>query len=137
MTNIAHALNTAEGLLTIHMLLTTHFFLAPGPVPDTDTAHALDMVLSHNHVEYHSQDMHILHHPRPLVRQLFQDSQDRMAPMVILEEFTCLSTVERLILMVFQCRLVQLMEVSQEWGLVPHTALQCLWMLLHLIKGRA
>jgi len=120
----------------IHMLSTMHFSLAPGPVPDTDTAHSLDMVLSHNQVEYHSQDMHILHHPRPLVRQLFQDSQDRMALMVILEEFTCLS-MERLTLMVFQCHLVQLMEVSQEWGLVPHTALQCLWMSLHLIKGRA
>jgi len=118
--------------MMIHMLSTMHFSLVAGPAPDT--AHILDTVLSHNRVECHSQ-LHILRHPRPLLKRLFRDMWDRMALMeVILGEFTCLS-MERLTLL----RLVQLMGVSQcpwEWELVPHTALQCPWMSLRLIKGQ-
>ena len=64
MVNIAPAPSTAN-LLTTHMLSTMHFSLVPGPNPYTDTAHDLDMVLSHNQVGYRSQDMRIPHHLHP------------------------------------------------------------------------
>lgn len=138
MVNIALAPSTVEDRMMIHMLSTMHFSLVAGPAPDTvhilDTAHILDMVLSHNRVECHSQ-LHILHHPRPLLKRLSRDMWDRMALMeVILGGFTCLS-MERLTLL----RLVQLMGVSRcpwEWELVPRTALQCPWISLRLIKGQ-
>jgi len=113
MVNIVLAPSIAKDHLMIHMLSTMHFFLVPGPVPDTGTAHILDMVLSRNQVGYHSQDRHIPHHPHPLARRLFLDSRDRMALMVvILEELTCLSR-EHLSLMVLRCRLVQLIVIPQ------------------------
>ena len=64
MVNIAPAPSTANHLTT-HMLLTMPFSLVPGPNPHTDTAHVLDMVLSHNQVGYRSQDTHIPHHLHP------------------------------------------------------------------------
>jgi len=81
-----------------------HFSLVLGPVPDIDTIHILDMVLSQ--VEYHFQDRHIPHHPHPVL-----DSRDRMALiLVILEESQSLSIQQqRTLLMVLRYHLVQLM----------------------------
>jgi hypothetical protein len=102
MANIALVLSTAKGHMMTHMLSTMDFSLLPDLVPDTDTAHVLDMVPSQ--AEYHSQH-HIPHHPHPVL-----DSQARMALIpVILEECQSLFIQQRILLMVFRCRLVQLM----------------------------
>jgi len=85
MVNIALARDHSH--LMIHMLSMTNFSLAAGPVPHTDTALILDMVLvldtGLSQMERHSQDMHILHHP---LSQIFLDIRDRMPLLVVILE---------------------------------------------------
>lgn len=126
MVNIVPAPSTAKDHLTTHMLSMMHFFLVAGPVPGIDTAHVLDIVLSHNQLEYHSQDVHIPHHPHLLLVRLFRDSRDRMALILVIVE-KCQLTL----LMVLRYRLVQVMAVLRAWGSVLRTAIS-----LHLIKGQ-
>ena len=100
-----------------------HFSLVPALVPHTDSAHVLDLVLFHNQVEYHSQDMHIPHLlPLLLVRHLFWGSRDPIVLiLVILEGFQ----FQHLTLLT-ACLVL---PMAWAWGLVPRTALR-------LIKGQ-
>jgi len=128
MVNIALALapSTANHLTT-HMLSMMRFSLVPDLVPHTDTGHVLDMVLFHNQVEYHSQDMHIPHHL--LVRHLFRGSRDRIVLiLVILEGFQ----FQHLTLLMV-CLVHLMVQCIWAWGLVLRTALHCPWMSLRLI----
>jgi hypothetical protein len=130
MVNIALAPSTANHLTT-RMLSMMHFSLVPAPVPHTDAAHILDMVLSHN--QYHSQGTHIPHHLRPLlVRHLFRGSRDRIVLILVtLEGFQS----HHLTLLIV-CMVHPMVRCPWAWGLVPHTAPQFPWTLLRLIKGQ-
>lgn len=95
MVNIAPAPSTANHLTTPMLSTMMHFSPVPGPTPHTDTAHVLDMVLTHDQEGYRYQDRHIPHHH-------FRGSQDRMAPIPAMES-------QHPTLMVLRCRRVHLM----------------------------